>query len=52
MYIAKFKVEKRESQKMYFSVPKQEVKKIQFKVEKREPIKFKVSSNFKLNVES
>lgn len=51
MYVAKFKVEKREPKKLHFDVSEREVKQIQFKVIDREPIKFKISSNFKMNVE-
>ena len=52
MYKAVFKIEKREPNKMYFSIPDREKKTIEFKVQEKEPIKFKISSNFKMNVEN
>lgn len=51
MYVAKFKIDKREPKKLHFNVSKRDTKYLQFKVTDREPIKFKISSNFKMNVE-
>ena len=51
MYVARFKIEEKEPQRLYFSVRGRETKQIQFKVERKEPIKFKISNNFNMNVE-
>lgn len=51
MFVARFKFEKREPQKIYFSAQDRDTKKLEFGATKKEPIKFKVS-RFKMNVEN
>ena len=51
-YIAHFKVEKKEPKVMHFSIGERESKILKFSVQKQSPIKFKIRSNFDLDVES
>ena len=52
MYIAHFEVKKQEPEKVYFSAKKQESKKIKFFAKEKEPIKFIISKDFRLEVQS
>ena len=52
MYRAYFKYAEEEPEEMYFQAPKNDIKRMEFKAEVKEPIKFIISENKTLEVES
>lgn len=52
MFKAYFEIKRKKPQELYFRVSPKETKELQFKVEPKAPIKFNVSSDLRLKVES
>lgn len=52
MFVARFKYEEHEPQKIYFKKRNEEPSTMEFKGEDKSTVKFKICENFKLDVEN